>query len=126
MTEIEKKNKRKKMVKSMFTVDRFVRYSASQSMCLSSLDLVHFLCISNECRDRDDAVYLRKSHMWCICMKQKTHNVLKISAHSKSDTEHKSARGLILSLHHRFSFLNLFYVFPIKKPLPVAGFIFSF
>lgn len=97
-----KKNKRKKMVKSMFTVDRFVRYSASQSMCLSSLDLVHFLCISKECRARDDAVYLRKSHMWCICMKQKTHNVLKISAHSKSDTEHKSARGLILSLHHRF------------------------
>lgn len=102
VTEIEKKNKRKKMVKSMFTVDRFVRYSASQSMCLSSLDLVNFLCISNECRARDDAVYLRKSHMWCICMKQKTHNVLKISAHSKSDTEHKSARGLILSLHHRF------------------------
>lgn len=105
----------------MFTVDRFVRYSASQSMCLSSLDLVHFLCISNECRDRDDAVYLRKSHMWCICMKQKTHNVLKISAHSKSRRAGSFFPFIIV-----FSFLNLFYVFPIKKPLPVAGYFFFF
>lgn len=36
-------------MKSLFAVDRFVRYSAS-SMCLSSVDLVDFLGISNECR----------------------------------------------------------------------------